>query len=581
MKTRKMKEKGITLIALVVTIVILLILAGVSITVVFGDNGIIKMAQEAVERTRKEQEEELKNLGELESWFNQSEKKITIRLVGEQNEVITNCNLNVYTDEQCQNFLKTIEIRDGQAENSQYSYESDDVLADGVYYIKVESIAEPYRINPGIFKFEVVNEKNMLQIKFNKYNGNGMKLIESYGDKIYLNDNIHVKLTNINIDDNATVLLEPIAQYDETKSKYVALEKFANADGLKQFLEKASYNETGLGDFDFSKVNEETYNFMQNNNYQYSISISGNVKEGISTDISAKYAYLIKPLDIDMGDDIYMSGPMILFPILECKEYLMKNYDVALSYEYESKFTNMKIISNIGNNYASADKPITFVYRINVNNINTTDVYSNIVIATAKGDGQMQTTTNSIMSGTQATVTLEYCSNGFTPSNGTEKKVIVKPDGTTSVHFDFVTTNSTVKTGAISNIQFEADGTGGWYNTPNCENGKIKLETNVSNMTVHLTAQNLNTENCYIRVKSMFPSNIEATHQDKSEGEVKWIQKEDGYWYYKTPLTSNATTEVIDIKLNVPEELEQDSFNIGTIVEYVPANGNQVSGWLY
>ena len=104
MKTRKMKEKGITLIALVVTIVILLILAGVSITVVFGDNGIIKMAQEAVERTRKEQEEELKNLGELESWFNQSEKKITIRLVGEQNEVITNCNLNVYTDEQCQNF---------------------------------------------------------------------------------------------------------------------------------------------------------------------------------------------------------------------------------------------------------------------------------------------------------------------------------------------------------------------------------------------------------------------------------------------------------------------------------------------
>lgn len=40
-------HKGITLIALVVTIVVLLILAGVSITVLFGDSGIITMAQKA------------------------------------------------------------------------------------------------------------------------------------------------------------------------------------------------------------------------------------------------------------------------------------------------------------------------------------------------------------------------------------------------------------------------------------------------------------------------------------------------------------------------------------------------------
>lgn len=45
------KAEGITLIALVVTIIVLLILAGVSITVLLGDNGIITMAQEAKERT--------------------------------------------------------------------------------------------------------------------------------------------------------------------------------------------------------------------------------------------------------------------------------------------------------------------------------------------------------------------------------------------------------------------------------------------------------------------------------------------------------------------------------------------------
>ena len=44
---RKFNEKGITLIALVVTIVVLLILAGISINLVLGENGIIKKAKEA------------------------------------------------------------------------------------------------------------------------------------------------------------------------------------------------------------------------------------------------------------------------------------------------------------------------------------------------------------------------------------------------------------------------------------------------------------------------------------------------------------------------------------------------------
>ena len=45
------KQKGITLIALVVTIIILLILAGVSISMLTGDNGIITQAQKAKEKT--------------------------------------------------------------------------------------------------------------------------------------------------------------------------------------------------------------------------------------------------------------------------------------------------------------------------------------------------------------------------------------------------------------------------------------------------------------------------------------------------------------------------------------------------
>ena len=46
-KRNYLKEKGITLIALVVTIVVLLILAGVSLNAIFSENGIIKRAQDA------------------------------------------------------------------------------------------------------------------------------------------------------------------------------------------------------------------------------------------------------------------------------------------------------------------------------------------------------------------------------------------------------------------------------------------------------------------------------------------------------------------------------------------------------
>ncbi|MBR3152403.1 MAG: hypothetical protein IKF52_02160, partial [Clostridia bacterium] len=45
------RHKGITLIALVITIIVLLILAGVTIAMVVGDNGILKRSNEAKDET--------------------------------------------------------------------------------------------------------------------------------------------------------------------------------------------------------------------------------------------------------------------------------------------------------------------------------------------------------------------------------------------------------------------------------------------------------------------------------------------------------------------------------------------------
>ncbi len=66
----KRDEKAITLIALVVTIIVLLILAGVTIAMVLGQDGIFKKAQTAEERTDETQEIEQVRVAVLEAKTN-------------------------------------------------------------------------------------------------------------------------------------------------------------------------------------------------------------------------------------------------------------------------------------------------------------------------------------------------------------------------------------------------------------------------------------------------------------------------------------------------------------------------------
>ena len=72
MYEQKNKQRGITLIALVVSIIVLIILAGVSIAMLVGENGIITQAQIAKEETEKAQQNEEKGLQELEEYIDSS-----------------------------------------------------------------------------------------------------------------------------------------------------------------------------------------------------------------------------------------------------------------------------------------------------------------------------------------------------------------------------------------------------------------------------------------------------------------------------------------------------------------------------
>ena len=64
------KERGITLVALVVTVVVLLILAGISISLVLGNNGIATKATQGKQDYTASQKKENDELLNAESYLN-------------------------------------------------------------------------------------------------------------------------------------------------------------------------------------------------------------------------------------------------------------------------------------------------------------------------------------------------------------------------------------------------------------------------------------------------------------------------------------------------------------------------------
>ena len=70
-------QKGITLVALVITIIVLLILAGVTITLTLGENGIFKTSEKAGENYTQAQRDELEGLNSFEQTVDQVIKNVT------------------------------------------------------------------------------------------------------------------------------------------------------------------------------------------------------------------------------------------------------------------------------------------------------------------------------------------------------------------------------------------------------------------------------------------------------------------------------------------------------------------------
>ena len=133
-ETRK-KNKGITLIALVVTIVVLLILAGVTIATLTGDNGILTRAQEAKEKTEEAAKREEAELADLNSYIDNNGAPIYDTETGANNPVLSSGMIPVKYDTEKENWVIC-----SSTDKDWYSYSTDKkqwanvMLSDGKYY---------------------------------------------------------------------------------------------------------------------------------------------------------------------------------------------------------------------------------------------------------------------------------------------------------------------------------------------------------------------------------------------------------------------------------------------------------------
>ena len=138
------KKNGITLIALVITIIVMLILAGVTISVLIGQGNIIENSKNAVGKYNNRVIEEQEILNEVIEYINNSgsieETGISISVVADTTEVTKKVIVTVvgYAEEGIKRFTSTMGDNKTYVEGTKEIVETCEITENGVYVFTIE-----------------------------------------------------------------------------------------------------------------------------------------------------------------------------------------------------------------------------------------------------------------------------------------------------------------------------------------------------------------------------------------------------------------------------------------------------------
>lgn len=233
--------KGITLVALVVTIVMMLILVGITMVAVLGDNGVISKAKIAGNKYEKAEIDEIQYLNELSNLMHNyiskdnsessNKYKFTIRFEDNDKNLVKfeKAIICIYSNEEsAKNKDNTYIAQIGDGSTNDESDEKSLYLQEGIYWLSFKTAPSGYNKPSNVTKIEVKsNNENTLVIKLDnkfkftiKYRDNNENPIKFGKSVIYIynkkEDNTYIAKIgdeSINNENDEESIYLPIGTY--------------------------------------------------------------------------------------------------------------------------------------------------------------------------------------------------------------------------------------------------------------------------------------------------------------------------------------------------------------------------------
>ena len=175
-----MKDKGITLIALVVTVIVLLILAGISIGMLSGDNSIIKQAKNAKTQTNIAQEKEILQTASLAAIGKEEYGELNKDKVDDELDKMIG---NDACKELYSHMSREIKARNINIEDIESLINKEALETEKVKYINKNYLNDDNQINSALSKnksyYPLIYEQEYKSVIDGEVNTNGLKSSES------------------------------------------------------------------------------------------------------------------------------------------------------------------------------------------------------------------------------------------------------------------------------------------------------------------------------------------------------------------------------------------------------------------
>ena len=285
------RNKGITLIALVITVIVLIILAGVTISMLSGDNGILTKAAEAKEKTEQAAYEENLNLAITQYYMDNNREE----------------TLSEYLQDENKSGLENVKIYSDDEENVIGTYN------DKVFYIDENNNIEIYNENLVTNGFlEMGTNENFTNMTYNEdgylsFNGGKAGVRSSEYIEIDRNKEYFQSITIKSNNENARYYVG-LVEFDEDKNVIDGLNYTYANNTLTELTQDSNNGDTKIYINDVSNFKQNDrgciifWNYKNNSGYQYPpLTYSQNswwqlyTKEGI--DYENNIINLIKPWD--------------------------------------------------------------------------------------------------------------------------------------------------------------------------------------------------------------------------------------------------------------------------------------------